>query len=207
LLRRRLKQRRRSWRRRRHERRRWWWQRRWRPRRRARRRWWWRWRCPGRRARRRPRVLKKRWRGWKRRPVVLNGPRRRRSCGPHRGRCRCWRWRGGELKDQPWPALRIAKGDRSTVVDEDCRHPHTVDIDPGNAAIDGDPLAAVVMENHEGRIRGWTDAVEADVGAAVEPDGHIASGWKGVSTRTQPDDQLGTERRRRHGRPLSRPSF
>jgi len=47
--------------------------------------------------------------------------------------------------------LRITEGDRSTVVDEDGRHPHAVDENPGFAAIYGEPLIAVVMQHHERR--------------------------------------------------------
>jgi hypothetical protein len=118
-------------------------------------------------------------------------------------------WRGkrrAELEDQSWAVLRIAKGDRSTVVDENCRHPDPVDVEPDVAAIDGNPLAAVVVKYHQGGVRRRTDAVEGDVHPAAEPDGHVATWRKGVSTRAEPDDQRGTERSRRHRHPLFRPT-
>ena len=140
------------------------------------------------------------WRRWSRRSVVVNRPRRL----PHRWRRRRGsRWRGrwgAELEDQPGPMLRIAKSDRSTVVDEDRRHPHPVDVDPAFAPIDGDPLAAVVMQHHLGGC-----AVDADVRATVASNGHISAGGKGVFTVTEPDDQGRIERFRRHGHPPSSP--
>jgi hypothetical protein len=47
--------------------------------------------------------------------------------------------------------LRITEGDRATVVDEDGRHPHAVDENPGFAAVHGEPLIAVVMQHHQRR--------------------------------------------------------
>jgi hypothetical protein len=58
------------------------------------------------------------------------------------------------LEDQPRPVLRITEGDRSTVVDEDGRHPHAVDKNPGFTAIHGDPLVAVVMQQQHHQRRG-----------------------------------------------------
>jgi hypothetical protein len=52
------------------------------------------------------------------------------------------------LEYQPGPVLRIAKSDRPTIVDEDRRHPHAVDVDAAFTAIDGYPLPAVVMHHH-----------------------------------------------------------
>lgn len=105
------------------------------------------------------------------------------------------------MEDQPRPVLRIAHGDRSTLVDENRRHPHTVDVDPGFAAIDRDPLPAVVMQHDLGR-RGGCPAVEADVHAVAAPDGHISARGKGVLPRAEPDDQRRIERLRRHRHPL-----
>jgi hypothetical protein len=106
------------------------------------------------------------------------------------------------LEGQPRPALGIAESDRPAVVDEDRRHSHPVDVDPAFCAVDGDPLAGAVMQHDLGR-RGC--AVEADVGCVVVTDDHVAAGGKGVSTRTEPDDQGGTERPiGRHCYPLSR---
>jgi hypothetical protein len=55
---------------------------------------------------------------------------------------------GAELENQAGTVLRIAQSDRSTVVDENRRHPYTVDVDPAFAPIDRNPLTAVVMQHH-----------------------------------------------------------
>lgn len=54
------------------------------------------------------------------------------------------------MEHQPGPVLWIAKIDRPTVVDEDRRHPHAVDVDPALTPIDGNPLPAVVMQHQVG---------------------------------------------------------
>lgn len=140
------------------------------------------------------------WRRWSRRSVVVNRPHRRRRWRRPRWRGR----RGAELEDQPRPVLRIAKSDRSTVVDENCRHPHAVDVDPAFAPIDRDPLPAVVMQQQLAGRAGCAPAVEPDVYVIAAPDGHISACGKGVLSRAKPNDQGRTERPervRRHGHP------
>jgi hypothetical protein len=44
--------------------------------------------------------------------------------------------------------LWLAECDRATIVDEDRRHPYPVDVHTGLAAVDGDPLAAVEVQQH-----------------------------------------------------------
>ena len=105
------------------------------------------------------------------------------------------------MEDQPRPVLRIANGDRSAVVDENRRHPHTVDVDPALAPIDRDPLPAVVMQHYLGQ-RGGCPVVEADVYAVSVPNGHISAYGKDELPRAEPDDQRRTERLRRHRHPL-----
>ena len=121
----------------------------------------------------------------------------RRGHARGRGRSR----RGGELEDQPRPVLRVAEGDRAPVVDEDRRHPHAVDVNPGFAAIDGDPLLAVEMHHHQGWYARSPEAIESDVRTPVDADGDIASRGENVPMRAEPDDQSGAERCRRHVRP------
>jgi hypothetical protein len=99
--------------------------------------------------------------------------------------------------------LWIAEGDCPAVVDEDGGHSHAVDVDPAFGTIDGDPLPAVVVHHHMG---GRVHAVDPDVGAAVAPDGHVPADGKGVSVVSEPDDQGGSERSRRHSHHLPRPS-
>src|SRR5271165_1786409 len=131
-----------------------------------------------------------------RRSVVVNRPHRRRRWR----RSRWWGRRGAELEDQPWPVLRIADGDRSTLVEENCRHPHTVDVDPAFVPVDRDPLRAVVMQHDLGS--GGCPAVEADVYAVAAPDDHVSARGKDVLPRAEPDDQRRIERLRRHRHPL-----
>jgi hypothetical protein len=109
------------------------------------------------------------------------------------------------LEDQPRPVLWVTERDRPPVMNEHRRHSHSVDVDPGFAAIDGDPLIAVEVQHHQGRNAGSADTVELDVRATVEADGDVATRGKDVSTRTEPDDQGDAERCRRHSYPLSRP--
>lgn len=143
-----------------------------------------------------------------RRPIGVNGPRWWGRRGPHRRR-RGSRWRGrgrgAELEHQPGPVLRIAKSDRPTVVDEDRRHPHAVDVDPAFAAIDGNPLRAVVMQHDVGGGGGRARAAEADIRPAVVADGDISARGEGVPAGSEPDDQRGSKRLRRHGHPPSAP--
>jgi hypothetical protein len=54
------------------------------------------------------------------------------------------------LEDQSRPVLRVAESDRPPVMDEDRRHSHPVDVDPGFAAIDSEPLIAVEVQHHQG---------------------------------------------------------
>ncbi|BBX45350.1 hypothetical protein GCM10009641_20590 [Mycobacterium cookii] len=100
--------------------------------------------------------------------------------------------------------LGIAEGDPAAVVDEDRRHPHPVDVDPGFAAVDGEPLTAAVVKHD---LRRRECAVEADVGSVVMTDGDVPAGGEDISTRAEPNDEGWTERPiGRHGHPLSRPS-
>jgi hypothetical protein len=46
--------------------------------------------------------------------------------------------------------LWVAERDRPPVMDEDRRHSHPVDVNPGFAAIDSDPLIAIEMQHHQG---------------------------------------------------------
>jgi hypothetical protein len=87
----------------------------------------------------------------------------------------------------------IAERDRPPVVDEDRRHSHSVDVDPGFAAIDGDPLIAVEVQHDQGRSAGSADTVEPDVRAVVGTDGDVATGGEDVPTRPEPDDQRGAD--------------
>jgi hypothetical protein len=147
---------------------------------------------------------------------AMEGGRLRR--GPHRGRrWRCrphprawhtsrwrrsdrwrwWRWwRCAELKYQPGAVLRVAEHDRPAVMDENRGHSHAVDVDAAFAAIDRYPLPAVVMQHHGGC------AVDADVRPAVGADGHVPADGKGVSVGSEPDNQGGSERFRRHSPPF-----
>jgi hypothetical protein len=68
-------------------------------------------------------------------------------------------------------------------MDEDRRHSHPVDVNPGFAAIDSDPLIAVEVQHHQGWRAGSADTVEPDVGATVDADGDVAARGKGVSAR------------------------
>ena len=113
--------------------------------------------------------------------------------------------RGGELEDQSRPVLGVAESDRPSVMDEDRRHSHPVDVDTGFAAIDSEPLIAVEVQHHQGRRARPADTVEPDVRGRVEADGDVTARGKGVPTRAQPDDQGGPERCRQRSHPLSRP--
>jgi hypothetical protein len=99
--------------------------------------------------------------------------------------------------------LRIAERDRPAVMDENRGHSHTVDVDAAFAAIDGNPLPAVVMQDHKG---GRARAVDADIGSAVAANGDIPADGKGVSIGSEPDDQGGSECFRGHSHHLPRPS-
>jgi hypothetical protein len=111
------------------------------------------------------------------------------------------------LKNQPRSALWVAERDRPPVLDEDRRHAHSVDVDPGLAAVDGDPLIAVEVQDHQGRHAGSADTVKPDVRAAVDADDDVAARGKGVSTRAEPDDQGDAVRCRRHTHPPFSPNF
>jgi hypothetical protein len=103
--------------------------------------------------------------------------------------------------------LGIAERDRLAVMDEDSGHSHAVDVDPAFAAINGDPLPAVVVHHHVGRRGGSAGAVDADVGSVVVADRHVSTDGKGVSIASEPDDQGGSECFRAHSHHLPRPSF
>jgi hypothetical protein len=102
--------------------------------------------------------------------------------------------------------LRIAEGDSPAVMDEDRGHPHAVDVDAAFAAVDGNPLRAVVMHHHVGGRGGGARAVDADIGSAVAANGHVPADGKGVSIGSEPDDQGGSECFRGHSHHLPRPS-
>jgi hypothetical protein len=104
------------------------------------------------------------------------------------------------LEHHPLAVLRMAERDLATFVDEDRRHAHPVDVHPGFASIDRNPLDAVEVQQHL-RLGKPAQAVDLHIGAVVGADGDIAVRGKGVAVRAVPDDQEGAERRDRHGRP------
>ncbi len=129
--------------------------------------------------------------------------------------CNRWGWwrvlhprgrRDAELEHQSGPVLRIAEGDRPTVMDEDRGHPHAVDVNPAFAPVDGDPLPAVVVQHCMGGRSGGTHSVEADICSAVAADGHVPANGKGVPARSRPDNHWGSKRLRRHSHHLPRQS-
>jgi hypothetical protein len=89
-------------------------------------------------------------------------------------------------------------------MDENRGHSHAVDVDAAFAAIDGNPLPAVVMQDHVGGRGGRAHTVDADIRPAVAANGHIPADGKGVSIGSEPDDHGGSECFRRHGHHLPR---
>jgi quercetin dioxygenase-like cupin family protein len=73
-------------------------------------------------------------------------------------------------------------------MNEDRRHAHPVDIDAGFTAIDGDPLVAVEVQDHQRRRAGSVNTVEPDVRARADADRDIAAGRERVAMRAEPDD-------------------
>jgi hypothetical protein len=143
--------------------------------------------------------LSGRWPGLPERFAIRAGGRRR---GPHPRRRRIPRWQGhrcAELEDQSGPVVRIAESDGPTITDEDGGHPDAVDIHPAFAPVDGQPAPAVVMQHQVSRRAGNVSAVEPDIRPAVMADGHVSAREKGVPLRSEPDNQGGSKRLRRHG--------
>jgi hypothetical protein len=98
----------------------------------------------------------------------------------------------------------MAERDLATLVDEHRRHAHPVDVHPGFASIDRNPLDAVEVQQHLG-LGKPAHVVDLNVGAVVGADGDVAIRGEGVAVRAVPDDQKGAECRHRSARPLSRP--
>jgi hypothetical protein len=148
---------------------------------------------------------------------MRNRPRRRRTgrrwrwClgTPRRGHSRGRRRssRGGKSEHQPWAVLGVAERDRPAVMDEDRRHAHAVDVHAGFTAIDGDPLVAVEVQDHQRRHAGSGITAELDVGAAADADRDVTAGGERVATRAEPDDQGDAERCHRQTRPPFSPKF
>jgi hypothetical protein len=135
--------------------------------------------------------------------------RARRRRGTHPVRWRIPRWQGhrcAELEDQSGPVIRIAESDGPTITDEDGGHPDAVDIHSAFAPVDGQPALPVVMQHQVSGRAGNVGAVEPDIRPAVMADGHVSTRGKGVPLRSEPDNQGGSKRLRRHGHHLPHPS-